>query len=108
MNDFNGLQTWACEINKPRPKTKEQVIDEYKQYPWFRRSMSKKEESSNSVYISILLADCKQSGKLIRESDGQFTGGYSVEVSRYNDEVLEFGYQDGKLCNMTRFDGELY
>lgn len=88
-------------------KAKKQLLEDYMQYPcpWAK---AKKEESSNVVYIAILLADCQQNGELIMESDGQFTGNYSVDVYRYNDEVFEFGYQDGKLCDMTRFDGSLY
>lgn len=73
-----------------------------------RRTQAKKEESTNVTYISILLMDCIQNGQLIEESDGQFTGGYSVSAYRYNDEVIEFGFQDGKVCDMTRFRGELY
>lgn len=104
MNDFSALQNYFSNLAKVNPSR----VQHYMQYPWFRRSMAKKEDSSNITYISILLADCLQNGELIKESDGQFTGGYSVDVYRYNDEVFEFGYQDGKLCDMSRFDGRLY
>lgn len=107
MNDFSALQNYFSNLTKVKTP-RAQLREHYMQYPWFRRSMAKKEDSSNITYISILLADCLQNGELIKESDGQFTGGYSVDVYRYNDEVFEFGYQDGKLCDMSRFDGRLY
>lgn len=108
MNDFDNLQDWVKGLNKTQAVTKEQLIGQYMQYPWFRRNMAKKEDSSDVNRISILLTNCRQNGRFIEESDGQFTGGYSVEVYRYNNEVFEFGYQDGELCDMTRFEGELY
>lgn len=106
-NDFSGLQDWSKNFG-----AKQELLQGILASKFFKeliqRSQAKKEESSNVIYISILLADCIQNGELIEESDGQFSGGYSVAVYRYNDEVIEFGYQDGKVCDMTRFYGELY
>lgn len=107
MNSFDGLQEWAKSFN-----TSKSIVEVMSNSQFFKelvqRSKAKKEESSNLTYISILLADCMQNGELIEESDGQFSGGYSVAAYRYNNEVIEFGYQDGKVCDMTRFYGELY
>lgn len=73
-----------------------------------RRSHAKKEESSCLDYISRVHCDCLENGELVAEADGQFTGGYSVETYRCAGGVFEFGFQDGNLVDMTRFDGELY
>jgi len=102
-NDFEPLKEWTKNFSAIQG-----FLDSQFFRGLIRRSKAKKEESTNITYISILLADCIQNGELIKESDGQFTGGYSVSAYRYNDEVIEFGYQDGKVCDMTRFDGELY
>ena len=106
MNDLSELQNYFKNLD-PKP-TKEQLLDKYMQYPWFRRANAKKEESRNWDYIIRIYHDCVENGELISESDGQFTGGYSTEVYRYAGDVYEFGFQEGKIQDMTRFDGRLY
>jgi len=107
MNNFESLQDWSKNFGAKQERL-QGILDSKFFKGLIQRSQAKKEESSNVTYISILLADCIQNGQLIEKSDGQFTGGYSVSVYRYNDEVIEFGYQDGRVYDMTRFDGELY
>lgn len=108
MNDFDSLQDWVKGLNKTQATTKEQLLDNYMRNPWFRRATCKKEESNNIGYIVRLHHDCHEGGELISESDGQFTGGYSTEVYRYAGDVYEFGFHEGKIQDMTRFDGRLY
>lgn len=102
-NNFDGLQEWTKHINRPQELLYCQLFQDL-----INRSKAKKEESNCLDYISRIHHDCTEGGELISESDGQFTGGYSVEIYRYAGDVYEFGSQDGKFVDMTVFDGELY
>lgn len=106
-NDFNGLDEWSKNLSA-KQEPLQNILDGQFFQSLIGRSKSKKEESSCWGYIIRIYHDCTEDGELISGSDGQFTGGYSVEIYRYVGDVYEFGFQDGKLVDMTRFDGELY
>ena len=108
MNDFTGLQDWSKGLNSPSVKTKEQLLDKYMQYPSLRRAWAKKEESYCVAYIVGIYHDCAEHGELVKESDGQFTGGYSTETFRFAGDVYEFGFYKDRLRDMVVFDGRLY
>lgn len=86
----------------------DKLEEKYMQYSFFRRAMAQKEESQYVEYITRAYHDCIESGELIRESDGQFTGGHSSEVYRYTGDVYEFYFHADKLEEMQRYDGVLY
>ena len=54
------------------------------------------------------LADCKDNGELISESDGQFTGGYYQELWKLDNCYYEFTLFDGSVDDLTIYDAEVY
>lgn len=86
-------------------RTKEEAHAFLMRLPYFRKQQRLIREVSLPE-ARVLLADCLQSAKLIKESDGQFTGGFYTETYLYNDEEYEFDFDKVKLFGLSIYRRE--
>lgn len=88
------------------PKTKEEAHAFLMRIPYYRKQQRLIREVLLSEAL-VLYVDCLQSkAELIKESDGQFTGGFYTETYLYNDKEYEFDFDRGKLFGLSIYRRE--
>ena len=77
-----------------------------------RKQRSLVEESDNPSYIEDLYELISKSGNKLKESDGQFTGGWYVERwesgGEYSDYYFDFTFCEGEIMEMQSYEKSLY
>lgn len=73
-----------------------------------KRFLAREYKVEDMNKIVPLLHNSRQEGKLIRESDGQFTGGIYSEFYDTADTILEFVFDKGDLIHMVKYKRDLY
>lgn len=92
-------------LKKLTPKTKEEAHAFLMSIPYYRKQQRLIREVPLEE-ATKLLPRCMQFGKIIKESDGQFTGGFYTETYLYKDEEYEFDFDKGKLFGLSIYRRE--
>lgn len=91
--------------------TKEELEKFYMQMPWFRHSKAEiYKTGENHIGMRNAYTLASRHGKLIEESNGQFTGGIRHELYEIpNGTTLhEFVFHGNDIIEFTVYDKEIY